>query len=68
MSSKFCNCKQIWLISTISENSILLTYTVVVEPDDFEIGKLVEFLQGIEAAITQVHLDKVLGVLIIFDW
>ena len=48
--------------------SISFTYTVVVEPDDFKIGELLEFLEGVEAAITQMHLDEVFGVLIIFDW
>ena len=32
--------------------SISFTYTVVVEPDDFKIGELLELLEGVETAIT----------------
>ena len=39
------------------------TYLVVAEPDDFEVGELMEILQKAQVAITEMDFSEILGVL-----
>ena len=46
----------------------VLTYSVVVEPDDFEVGERLEVSERVEGSITQVNLNQILRILLVLDW